>query len=312
MTERTPDLYGQATARNIGLISEAEQEKLRHSTVAIAGMGAVGGNYVLTLARLGVQRFIIADGDVFEPANLHRQAGAFTSTLGRNKAEVMAEMARDINPKAEIRVFQEPVTESNVDAFLNGADVVVDGIDFFQMDARRMLFRKAREKELFVLSSGPMAYGATLQVFDPHGMSFDEYFGIRPDMTRAQRLACFMVGLLSHLPKGRAIDMSRVDIEGEKGPALAPSVMLCAGIMGLEVLRVLLKRNGLRCVPHVFYCDPLGHTFARRCHRRGLVRWLDKLRRRMIFRHLPALTAMHRREMEQRAPADGLLNAAKI
>ena len=305
------DFYRKATARNIGLITEAEQENLRVSTVAIAGMGAVGGNYLLTLARLGVGRFVIADGDVYEPANLHRQAGAFVSTLGRNKAEVMAAMVRDINPDAEIRVLAEPVTAGNVDAFLDGADVVVDGIDFFQLDARRILFEKAREKGLYALTSGPVACGATLQVFDPNGMSFDAYFGIRPDMTRAERLACFIVGLLPKLPKGRNLDMSRVDVLGEKGPALAPAVMLCAGVMGVEVMRVLLKRGSLRCVPHAFHFDALGRQFTRSRHRHGRVRLLDKLARHVLFKRLPALATLHRQELDGRATADGLCAAGE-
>ncbi len=305
------DLYRKATARNIGLITEEEQEILRHSTVAIAGMGAVGGNYLLTLARLGVGRFIIADGDVYEPANLHRQAGAFVSTLGKNKAEVMAAMARDINPEADIRVFAEPVTDDNLDAFLDGADVVVDGIDFFQVDARRALFAAARDKGLFALTSGPVACGATLQVFDPAGMSFDDYFGIRPAMTRAERLACFIVGLLPKLPKGRSLDMSRVDVLGEKGPALAPAVMLCAGVVGVEVLRVLLKREAPRCVPHAFHFDALGRSFTRSRHRRGRTRWLDKLARFVLFRRLPTLATLHRQELDRRADGAGLLAAGE-
>lgn len=306
------NLYRKATERNIGLITEREQEVLQNSTVAIAGMGAVGGNYLLTLARLGVGRFIIADGDVYEPANLHRQAGAFVSTLGKKKTQVMADMVRDINPDAEIRVFSEYVTAENIDAFLDGADIVVDGIDFFQVDARRVLFDKAREKGLYALTSGPVACGATLQVFDPGGMSFDDYFGIRPDMTRAERLACFIVGLLPKLPKGRNLDMSRVDVMGEKGPALAPAVMLCAGVMGVEVMRVLLKRGALRCVPHAFHFDALGRQFTRSRHRRGRTRWLDKLARYVLFRRLPALATLHRQEQDGRATVDGLCVAGEV
>ena len=90
--------YAEAFKRNRGLITEEEQEKLRNSRVAIAGMGGVGGVHLVTLARLGIGKFTIADPDVFEVANFNRQYGATISNVGRNKAEAMAEAALDINP----------------------------------------------------------------------------------------------------------------------------------------------------------------------------------------------------------------------
>src|SRR5438552_16999774 len=93
--------YERAFSRNRGLISAAEQEKLRRSHVAIAGMGGVGGVHLITLARLGIGKFTIADPDTFEVANFNRQYGAKTHTVGRGKAEVMAAAARAINPDVE-------------------------------------------------------------------------------------------------------------------------------------------------------------------------------------------------------------------
>src|SRR5262245_5822644 len=88
--------YGEAFTRHRGLLSAADQERLRHSTVAIPGLGVVGGAHLTTLARLGIGRFRIADPDCFELANFNRQHGATTQTLGRGKAEVMAEAAAAI------------------------------------------------------------------------------------------------------------------------------------------------------------------------------------------------------------------------
>ena len=85
-------------SRNIGLLSEQEQEQLLLARVAVVGAGGVGGLHILTLARLGVGKFNIADPDTFEAANVSRQFGASNSTYGRNKAEVLAEMVQDINP----------------------------------------------------------------------------------------------------------------------------------------------------------------------------------------------------------------------
>ena len=105
-----PFSYEQAFARHLGLIAPDEQARLRRARVAILGMGGVGGIHLVTLARLGIGSFRIADPDGFELANFNRQYGANMRTLGRNKAEVMAEEARAINPELDLRVFAEAVT----------------------------------------------------------------------------------------------------------------------------------------------------------------------------------------------------------
>ena len=70
--------YDEAFSRNIGWVTEAEQQSLRGKRVAIAGLGGVGGVHLLTLARLGIGRFAIADLDRFDLVNFNRQVGATT------------------------------------------------------------------------------------------------------------------------------------------------------------------------------------------------------------------------------------------
>ena len=96
--------FKEAFARNIGLLSEAEQEKLRRSRVGIVGAGGVGGFHLLNLARMGVGEFHIADMDTFEVANIQRQCGAFINTMGKNKAHALKDMALSINPHVNIKV----------------------------------------------------------------------------------------------------------------------------------------------------------------------------------------------------------------
>src|SRR5262249_20668712 len=133
-----PGNYETAFSRNLGLVTPEEQERLRSSCVAIAGLGGGGGVHLVTLLRMGVGRFRIADHDSFELANMNRQYGATIDTLGRSKIEVMAEVARSIQPDVEIELFPEGITPGNCDAFLQGAQVAVDAIDFFAMETRRM------------------------------------------------------------------------------------------------------------------------------------------------------------------------------
>src|SRR5476649_648857 len=128
--------YEQAFSRNLGWVSEAEQQSLRGKRVAIAGMGGVGGVHLLTLARLGVGAFSIADFDTFDIVNFNRQAGAAMSTLGQPKVDVMARMALDINPDLDIRRFPQGIDGGNLDSFFADADLYVDARVFSPSPAR--------------------------------------------------------------------------------------------------------------------------------------------------------------------------------
>src|SRR4051794_9757487 len=97
--------YEEAFDRNIGWVTEWEQQALRGKRVAIAGRGGVGGAHLLTLTRRGMGAFNSADFDRYDLANFNRQVGATMDTIGRPKLDVMAEMALAINPELRIRRF---------------------------------------------------------------------------------------------------------------------------------------------------------------------------------------------------------------
>jgi len=128
-------------------------------------------------------------------ANVNRQYGADTRSLGRNKATVMAEMARAINPDVEVRVFPEAIPTANVAAFLDDVDLLVDGIDFFAVEARRLLFQEARRRGIWAIAAGPVGCSTAWLSFSPTGMSFDRYFDIHSGMERLDQLVAFAVGL---------------------------------------------------------------------------------------------------------------------
>jgi len=153
--------YDSAFSRNRGLIQPDEQQCLRQACVAIAGLGGVGGVHLVTLLRLGICRFHLADPDQFELPNMNRQYGADMSTLGKSKLEVMAAVARRINPDVELTLFSDGLTAQNCDAFFRGADVAVDGIDFFAIEARRLAIRCTPRSR----PAPPIAPGAVFIIF---------------------------------------------------------------------------------------------------------------------------------------------------
>jgi len=251
------EYYQKAFSRNIGLLTVEEQEKLKHSRVAIPGMGGVGGIHLITMVRSGVGKFNIADFDVYEPVNVNRQFGANTASFGKSKLATMKEQALLINPFIDINTFPEGINSDNLDDFLKDVDVVIDGLDFFSFDTRRLLFNKAREKGIHVITAGPMGFSSALLIFAPdQGMGFDEYFNIVENMRPEEKSLSFALGLAPRPTHLKYMDFSKVDLNEKAGPSLNVACHLCAGMAGTEALRILLNRKGLKPVPYYFQFDP--------------------------------------------------------
>ena len=257
--------YTTAFSRNIGWLTEEEQQRLRQKRVAIAGVGGVGGFHLTTLARLGITKFVIGDIDRFEVANFNRQAGALVSTLGRPKVDVLAEMGRDINPEADIRVFADGVHAGNIDQFFDGVDLYVDGLDAFAFEARELVFAYCAKKRIPATSVAPLGMSAALLNFMPGGMTFEEYFALA-GCSNAEKAIRFLVGFAPSLLHRRyLVDASRVNLAEGRGPSTGLSCMLCAGVAGAEAVKILLGRGKVWAAPHGIqfdgYRNKLAHTW---------------------------------------------------
>jgi len=247
--------YSSAFSRNLGWVTEQEQLSLKNKRIAIAGMGGVGGTHLLTLTRLGIGHFNISDMDIYEQANFNRQAGASTSTLGRPKVDVMAEMVTDINPELGINLFDEGINSSNLDSFLDGVDLYVDGLDFFAVEIRRQVFAACTEKGIPTITAAPLGMGAALLCFTPGSMSFEEYFRLEGHPEKEQLLR-FLVGLSpAMLQMGYLVDNSRVDFKAQKGPSTPMACDLCAGVTATNALKILLNRGKVLTAPYGLHFD---------------------------------------------------------
>lgn len=279
--------YHQAFARTLGWITESEQAILRGARIAIAGLGGVGGSHLLTLARLGVGAFHISDFDHFELSNMNRQVGASVSHLGLAKVEVLARMARGVNPELDLRCFPEGVDKTNVDAFLDGVDLHVDSLDFFAFEARRMLYAACEARGIPTVSVGPLGMGAAMICFLPGKMSFEEYFRWE-GQTEEEMALRFLVGLApSMLQSTYLVDPSRLNLSGHRGPSTPMGCELCAGVAATEALKILLRRGKVHAAPHAIhfdaYLNKLTHTWRPGGNRNPLQRLvLYFARRRMV------------------------------
>lgn len=255
--------YEQAFSRNIGWVTPDEQSSLRGKRVAIAGGGGVGGVHLLTLARLGVSHFHIADFDTFDIVNFNRQVGAMMSTLGEPKAEVLARMAKDINPEIDIKIFPEGVSKSNLNEFLDGVDLYVDALDFFAFDARQQTFAMCAQLGVPATTAAPLGMGAALLNFMPGKMTFEEYFqwGNLPELDKAIR---FAIGLApAGLHRSYLVVPESVNFTKQKGPSTFMACQLCAGIVATEALKILLGRGRVLAAPYGVQFDAYRNTLKR-------------------------------------------------
>ena len=297
--------YDEAFDRNIGWVTQDEQRSLQHKRVAIAGMGGVGGVHLLTLTRMGVGAFNIADLDNFELANFNRQAGAALSTIGKSKVGVMAGMAQDINPGLDLQTFGDGVTEANIDAFLDGVDLFVDGFDFFVPDIRAKVFRRCAERGIPAITAGPIGFGTSYIVFLPGRMTFEEYFRIE-GLPKERQYARFLLGLTPKaLHRGYLVDPSRLNLVEKRGPSSAAAVQLCAGVVGGEAVKILLGRGKVRAAPYYHQFDAFQGRFV--CGRMfmGNRNPLQRLKLRIVEQNIAmtlALAEAQRSDLPEDAP----------
>ncbi len=256
----TPFNYSEAFSRNIGLLSTDEQAKLREFTIAIPGMGGVGGAHLISLVRQGFEKFKVADLDVFELKNFNRQYGANMNTLGQEKVHVMKEEALKINPNCQIEIFNSGITPENIDIFLHDAHLTVDALDAFEVDARRMLYNESLKRYIPVVTAGPIGFGTAFLIFMPGGPNFDDYFAVKDSMSYHEKLIAFFVGLLPKMLQRSYL--KGTNLNEKRGPSSIGAINLCAGVVAIQALKILLKRGTIHAVPYYHQFDVMRDRYV--------------------------------------------------
>jgi len=306
--------FREAFSRTIGWVRAEELALLRQKRVAIAGLGGVGGSHLLTLARLGIGAFTLADPDRFELANLNRQAGAYLSTLGRPKVEVAARMAADINPELDLRTFPRGVEAGAAADFLAGADLYLDGLDFFSLAIRREVFAACQELGIPAVTAAPLGMGTAVLVFLPGRTSFEDYFQLagRP---YEEQLLRFLLGLApAGLHRRSLVDPRALRLEAQRGPSTPMGCELCAGAAATEVLKVLLGRGPVRAAPHGLQFDAYRNRLARTWRPGGNRHPLQRLALaigRRQFLQQPDRPPAHSLDPERADPLERILDLAR-
>lgn len=202
------------------LYSEAKTAAFRQKKIVLVGLGGVGLYALENLARAGIKRFVLIDGDVFEPSNLNRQLYATIDTLGQKKAEAAKARIAIIDPAIEAEAVPEFLTKDNIERIVpKDADFIIDAID--DIPAKAEIIRFALRNGVPVISSM-----GTARRTDPSKMTVTTL-----GKTTACPLARKLRKLLREEPASKAVPVvmsKETPCEVEKGSPLPSSGMVPA------------------------------------------------------------------------------------
>lgn len=246
--------------RNRGFIGSDEQKKLNEAKVAIAGTGGDGGRLAISLARMGVSNFHLADPEKFEIENLNRQEGSFQSTIGQNKAEVVKKLIKDINPAAKIKVFPKGVSEKNLSDFLDGVTLVADEMEFTMHWLGVMLARACRKRNIPVVMGFNVGFGCLVTSFSAKGRTLESVLGLSAAMSMTEIKAA-NVPLRRWVPRIPSYVDPAVLTKVQNGELDAPSVVIgvdiAAGATATEAFNHITGRRQPVLAPKVLWVDVL-------------------------------------------------------
>lgn len=185
------------------------QARFSSATVAICGLGGLGSNIAIALARAGIGKLILIDFDRVDITNLHRQQYK-ANQIGRYKTAALAENLQEIAPYIELVTIPERITETNVSSLLKNTDVVCEAFD--DPEAKAMLVNAVLERfpNAYLVAASGMA-----------GMDTPNTIQTRKVMKRF-----YLCG------------DEKSDVADTIG-LVAPRVMLCAAHQAHTVLRIL-------------------------------------------------------------------------
>lgn len=187
----------------------ALQKKISSRTVAVCGLGGLGSNIALALARTGIGKLILIDFDRVDIPNLHRQQ-YMAHQVGQYKTEALSETLRKINPYLETKVHTVKLTDENTESLLKEAHIICEAFDNAEAKASLVHFVMTRMPEKYIVSASGMA-----------GMGSGNTI-----KTRKVTRRFYLCG------DGES------DIDDGIG-LMAPRVMLCAAHQALTVLRII-------------------------------------------------------------------------
>jgi hypothetical protein len=253
--------YKEFSTRNIGFVTETEQNILKNATVFVPGVGGMGGVVVACLARVGIENFIISDIDYFELSNLNRQIFSNMEVLQQNKVDVTERELKKINPNIKIEKLGNDWPEK-LPGIFQKVSLVINGCD--DVAATITLMRMAKIFDITVIDAfaSPLP---NVYVVKPSDDRPEEAFnyptrGKELSEITSDMLAQCVIKEIEHvMVNSSSAEYVNMDIAKEvmtgkrKRVSFAPMVWMTGILMSHEAVRQLLKKPGGPDVKGHFY-----------------------------------------------------------
>lgn len=161
--------------KNIGVLSEEGQKKLLATTVAVIGVGGIGGFLIEGLARLGVKKIIAVDMDTFDETNLNRQMLSNINNLGKYKVFEAEKRVKEINPNVYFEPIKEKAYLENLEIFLLEADYIFDATD--NMEIRKSLSKFVQQTGKVLIHGGCAGWYAQIAIITKDTPGIEKLLG---------------------------------------------------------------------------------------------------------------------------------------
>jgi hypothetical protein len=252
-------LYWERVDRSLGWLGNApdeqrrRQERLRDAVIGVAGCGGIGGAVALRLVRMGVRHLKLADPDSFDVSNIQRQVGATVDTVGRNKAEVVSELAYELTRDVNIDVFPEGIKPSSAEEFMQGCDYVMDQMEFFEIGNRYALHQAFRNSPRckFMFKIPTVGHRVFVFKYTKNSMPIEEVYGIPAnahiDRDVTLRLVERIIPEVPAFPSRAMLDHWFVDLK--RMPIFAGCPPLAEGILVERLAQEILELPGMTPLP---------------------------------------------------------------
>jgi len=161
--------------KNIGTLTCEGQNRLLETTAAVVGAGGIGGFLIEGLARLGVNKIIAVDMDVFDETNLNRQILSNVNNLGKCKVFEAEKRVKEINPSVHFQPISQKACLENLQGFLGEADYIFDATD--NIDIRKVLSRFVQNTGKILIHGGCAGWYAQIAIITKYTSSIERLFG---------------------------------------------------------------------------------------------------------------------------------------
>jgi molybdopterin/thiamine biosynthesis adenylyltransferase len=243
-------MYEQLFGRNFPLISEEEQRMIKNLKIAIVGLGALSfaAEY---LARMGVENFVLVDGDKVEVVNINHQKYTLRDDIRKNKAQTLAESLLKINPEIKVTALPTFLLEKNFDELWNNylfnIDIIIDGIDPIPgILVSRKLAQKCKEQNIIYLYPLDLGNGALVIT------NAEKFLSLLKGDEPLEMLMKMIQKVVINIPtRNEAIFEKLMKRELEYYPQTVVAAVTASVITAAVILQIVQGKK----IPAMVYCD---------------------------------------------------------